>query len=198
MSTKSYGQARLLTNKHFYCWLLLLVATPHAVLAQDTDAGSAEESVDSALAALDTPVAESDSDDTIDEITVLGTRSLRTMQRQIKRADETLFGLFNELNTDDNYDVYCRDENRVGSKIKIRVCKSNFERGVTPEEWEDAVSSDISSTFELPKAELRRHREAMRQEMIRLVVEHPELMKALDRRTALQQAYDLERQERRN
>ena len=126
----------------------------------------------------------------IDEITVLGTRSLRTMQRQIERADETLFGLFNELNTDNNYDVYCRDENRVGSKIKFRVCKSNFERGVMPEEWEDAVSSDISSTFELPKAELRRHREAMRQEMIRLVVEHPELMKALDRRTALQQAYD--------
>ena len=70
------------------------------------------------------------------------------------------------------------------------MCKANFERGVLTEAWEGAAFNDNSSTFEMPKADLRRHREAMRQEMIRLVVQHPDLMKALDRRTALQQAYD--------
>ena len=63
--------------------------------------------------------------------------------------------------------------------------------------WEDA-SANTGFSFDLPRAVIRRHRAAMREKMIRLVVEHPELMPALENRTASQQAYDLEREERRN
>ena len=178
--------------------LLLLIAAPHATLAQDPDAATAETSVASAPPSVGEPAAGLESDEAIDEITVFGTRSLRTIERLMESADETLFGLFNELNTDDKFDVYCGKENRVGSKTKVRVCKSNFERGVMTEAWEGAAFNDNSSTFELPKAEIRRHRAEMRQEMTRLVVEHPELMRALDRRTALQQAYDAEVENRKN
>ena len=80
-------RVKLLITKPFPFWLVLAFAAPMPVPAQDVPAVSTEESVDSALAAMDAPVTEPDADEVVDEITVFGTRSLQTMQRQIERAD---------------------------------------------------------------------------------------------------------------
>ena len=55
------------------------------------------------------------------------------MQRDIERADDVLYTLFNELNDEDQFDVLCGYETQAGTRVRTRVCKSNFERGVMHE-----------------------------------------------------------------
>jgi hypothetical protein len=53
----------------------------------------------------------------IDEITVLGTRSMRTLRLEVQAARERVYDLFNSLNSDDEFDIHCRNVPRTGTRI---------------------------------------------------------------------------------
>ena len=65
--------------------------------------------------------ADADVDETIDEITVMGARSLAMMRAEVIEAEDVIYDLFNELNDDDGYDIICKKETQLGSQIPKRV-----------------------------------------------------------------------------
>ncbi len=127
----------------------------------------------------------------IDEITVVAPRSEVSIRQEIRVADEVLYGLYNELNTDSRYDIHCRREKRPASNISERVCRPAFERDVSLEAWDDAANSP---DFSLPEGELKRHRQKLNEIMLELAAANPDLAEAILRRARLQhELRDLER-----
>ena len=61
----------------------------------------------------------------LEEITVVGQRSLLSMRYQIRREEDNLYKLFNELNSTDEFDIKCRNVTR-NSYIPRRECEPKF------------------------------------------------------------------------
>ena len=62
----------------------------------------------------------------IEEIQVIGERTLLTMRNEIIREEENLYRIFNELNSHDRFDITCKEERRVFSHIPARNCYPKF------------------------------------------------------------------------
>lgn len=59
-----------------------------------------------------------------DEIIVRG-KALEGLKLRIERAEDDVYARFNEINSDDSYDIHCYERAPAGSRIKKRVCPSN-------------------------------------------------------------------------
>jgi hypothetical protein len=59
-----------------------------------------------------------------DEVIVIG-RRLGELRRQIETAELAVYARFNEINSDDRFDIHCRERVRYHSHIRERVCESN-------------------------------------------------------------------------
>ena len=62
-----------------------------------------------------------------DEIIVHG-KALENLRVRVERAEDDVYTRFNEINSDDSYDIHCYDRMQRGSHIKKRVCLSNGAR----------------------------------------------------------------------
>lgn len=71
-----------------------------------------------------------------EEIIVTLPESLTKLRREVYRAENKVFDVFNELNDDLEYDIKCEMENRHGTKMRVRVCKPNYYRFAMEEEGE--------------------------------------------------------------
>ena len=60
----------------------------------------------------------------IEEVTVIGGKTLSQYRLELQQAQDELFKLFNEANESNDTDVSCRDEAPTGSRIPQRVCWS--------------------------------------------------------------------------
>jgi hypothetical protein len=58
-----------------------------------------------------------------DEVIVRG--SIAELRRQIVIAEEAIYARFNEINSDDRFDIHCRLQPRLGSRVEERFCLSN-------------------------------------------------------------------------
>jgi hypothetical protein len=61
-----------------------------------------------------------------EEITVVGQRSRRLLRIEVQLARERVYGLFNSLNSNDEFDIQCRNVPRTGTRILQRVCRPQF------------------------------------------------------------------------
>ena len=85
------------------------------------------------------------SDEPIEEITVVGPKTLLNLKFAAQRAEEDFFKLYNELNEDDEFDVFCDKDSNTYSRIKRRRCWSPFEREIE----EDAMRDMVGPTGQL-------------------------------------------------
>ncbi len=131
--------------------------------------------------------------DMIDEITVMGSQSLSSLRREIVEAEDNIYAIFNSLNHDDDYDIICKKETRIGSQILYRVCKARLYRESVAEATEDYVDQGAQHGVTL---NAQKHREILREKMRALAAENPQLVEALKTRLALQKEYKLEREQR--
>jgi len=151
----------------------------------------------------ETPV-QADPGEEIDEITVVAPRSLIRIERQIERADIAMYKIANDLIDDPMYKVFCRIETFGISNIKRRICVPGYEREMMSDAWGAELRmlrdghGELTFNSKLPEAELRQHREKMKQMMIDLAAENSELEKAILERAHLQRDYEKEWQRRRN
>jgi hypothetical protein len=110
----------------------------------------------------------------IEEITVVGEKSLLNLKHAAYRAEEDFFKLFNELNQNDEFDVYCSEESDTYSRIKRRRCWSPFEREIDEEElryqWETGGGLPVRNEG-LVRAKRKQQAEMLKQ----IVLENPEL-----------------------
>jgi hypothetical protein len=61
-----------------------------------------------------------------DEIIVYG--SVSTLRLQLRRTREAMFARFNEINSDDKFDIHCYWEAPLGTRIKAERCVPNYQR----------------------------------------------------------------------
>lgn len=152
--------------------MLLVTAAllPARVFAQDADPAEVEPEVDA----------------TIDEITVVGARTLGAMRAKVTIAEDQVYALFNDLNEDDGYDIICKKETRIGSQIPKRVCLARMYREALAEETVDEDSGFVT-TGRMTRSS--KHQKILQEKMRSLAKQHPELLQALRKRHALDQEF---------
>ena len=132
-------------------------------------------------------------DETIDEVTVMGVRSLALLRAEVIEAEEVVYNLFNELNDDDDYDIICKKETRIGSQMPQRICLARMYR----EAVADATNDDdgvIITVGNMTRSS--KHQEILMDKMRALAIEHPELLVALKERYAKEKRFNEERAKR--
>lgn len=125
-----------------------------------------------------------DSGGTIDEEIVVRGRSLTILRQQLRLAEEAVFARFNEINSDDQFDIHCYEEAPTGSRIRRRLCHPNFWRTAQASAGQEALLAMQGMSALPPEmfvAEAVVKREQLAEEMRRLAMEDEELMQALTR-----------------
>ncbi len=62
----------------------------------------------------------------IEEIRVIGARTFFSLRMQIVEEENKLYGIFNELNSNDDFDIECEKIAPTGTHISQRVCEPRF------------------------------------------------------------------------
>lgn len=83
---------------------------------------------------------------TIEEIEITGQRSLVGLRLAITVAEDGMYLLWNELNEDDLFDIYCVREARTGALIKQRRCEPGFVTEATSLNARDFFSQAFGSS----------------------------------------------------
>jgi hypothetical protein len=111
---------------------------------------------------------------TDDTIVVQG-QSLGLLRSEILRAEELVFARFNDINSDDEFDIDCRMEVPTGSRVPRRVCRANFWREVEIDIAEEAIFWMQGSAYSGPGQSNRGLQpyksELLREEIRRLATE---------------------------
>lgn len=117
-----------------------------------------------------------------EEITVTGQKLFSTLQAQIRDAEDRMYGLFNELNPDDIYDIHCIWEAPLGTRIRKRECRPEFVSRAQRDEAQNFLSqmSGMGSVNPTPvMAQLAFHYPILADKMKALVSENPALLEAV-------------------
>ena len=62
----------------------------------------------------------------IDNIVVVGQKSLAELRREVVKAEEDFYSVFNKLNDEKDYNVRCFYESPTGTHLKNHVCRARF------------------------------------------------------------------------
>jgi hypothetical protein len=92
------------------CLVIALLSLSPTVSAQDTGQSAQN---DEAAALLE-------------EIRVVGDRSFFAIRFQIRDAEESLYAMFNELNSSDEFDIHCETIRITSTNIPRRICEPYF------------------------------------------------------------------------
>jgi len=98
-----------------------------------------------AVAQTPTPTQTGSSVTADEEVIVVGQRTLRDFRIEVQAAREKVFGLFNSLNSDDEFDIVCRNLPRTGTRIPQRVCRPNFSGTATSEAGRSRAQAAVSA-----------------------------------------------------
>jgi len=172
--------------------ILFLVSLCNMFLCTSALAQNEEELQDSA----EVPETQ-DNESEIEQIIVQGERTRFALRMEIERAETDVYNLFNELNSNDDFDVTCEEIVYTGSLIPQRTCMAAFLREEMAYQTQTFVQSiplgdglgapggGVLLDFETVQGEVRQKAEAMEQEMIRLAVENPDFAAMLVRLSRL-------------
>lgn len=65
-----------------------------------------------------------------DEVVVRG-RGIGELRAEVEDARQRAYELFNDLNSNDDFDVYCHKESRSGTNVPQVVCRAQFENRIS-------------------------------------------------------------------
>ena len=152
------------TSRIFATTVLLSFAlTPGTAISQD-------------ILSSEEVLAEQSPSDPIEEVIVYGDKTLYHYRLEMYRAQDLVFTAFNEINSDDQFDVHCNYEASPGTRIRRHVCKANFVREA---EENEALGFMLRQPHNPSRtAIMQKHNELM-EEMDRLVAENPRLREAV-------------------
>ena len=132
----------------------------------------------------------------IEEIQVYGHKSLLHLRLDIYEAEDAYFDLFNSLNSDDDYDIHCYLEAQTGTRLRRRMCKTQYMVRLEAEataEWVGASRARPGQSYLDPRARVRRLDALVQEEMGRLIAENPEFVERLNEYRQKKQLYESER-----
>ncbi|MEO6078472.1 MAG: hypothetical protein ABIQ86_01655 [Steroidobacteraceae bacterium] len=156
--------------------------------------------VGSAVAANPTPSrtapvtqpANASADSELDEFVIEG-KKLSQLRKQIVEAEDRFYQLYNELNTDKDFDVNCETQAPLGTRITQRVCKPVFYAEAEAEYAQAMLRGDYAPPPELVALQ---RQAAYRAKALALINKNPELLRLLRRRDELERGYLKTRKER--
>ena len=177
-------------------WLALIACT--SLWSEPLWAQAADSASDSASsAAVD------------DEVIVRG-RKLSDFRAELHAAMVHVYDVFNELNSDDTFDVHCQIEDGTGTRLRQQTCRPKFKDEISSDAAQawvagirdscggqltqdcifgDAANQGKSAALAVEATEpLMQKRFAL--EMARVVAEHPEMQQALLDYEAVERAYE--------
>ncbi len=133
------------------------------------------------LFAMEAPAPGADDPD-VEEITVTGQRSLLALRMQVEQAQEEVHFLFNDLNTDDDYDIICREEERLFSRMKQKNCMPRYAwearaeegRGFADKITGTATAEGVPANLKIDYSEPR-----LKEQMLEALKNSPELFDAI-------------------
>jgi hypothetical protein len=150
-----------------------------------------------AVAQEDSPEATAESGE-IDEIVVLGARSLTLLRQEVIVAEDRFFDLYNELNDDDKYDIVCETRRPIGTRIQVRECKAQFVKDAEYQATQDALQfseSPANVTARAIRASTEDY-EILDEKLKTFAVSSPELQEALMEYDGLNKKYADEREKK--
>lgn len=139
------------------------------------------------------------------ESSATGQRLFVTLRAQINTAEDKVYSLYNELNSDDEFDIQCRMVAELGSKLKKKECNPNFlyeatantaaEFFGTSRAAEAATGiSGFSSSSNSVSSVLHTKNPILKENLLNLARENPELGQAIikhyDLNVELQESLD--------
>src|SRR5688572_23617072 len=68
-------------------------------------------------------------------------RRIGELRAEIEDARRRAYDIFNEININDEFDVYCRKESQPGTNVPRQICRAQFERRISA----DAASEYMGS-----------------------------------------------------
>jgi len=129
----------------------------------------------------------------MEEVIVIGYKSLIELKHEMYRAEDALFDFFNLRNTDDQFDVRCYDEVPTGSKIPRRVCRTNWFRNQHSAETQKMMRGE---PFMYPVFRNKKMDERLNELMSKAIREQPKMLDALARYAETKQTHESERKRR--
>jgi hypothetical protein len=132
-------------------------------------------------------------EEVLDEVLVQGTK-LWQLREAIVLAEERFYALYNELSNGDEFDVTCRKEAPLGTRLKKRVCQIGFMEEAEAEYAQAWVTGSFAAP-EPGQVWVQRSGD-YRENALRLLNGHPELLKLAKAREQAEKKYNAERKKR--
>jgi hypothetical protein len=139
----------------------------------------------------------------LDEVVVESTRGkLKEMVQEMVKIEDQFYERYNELNTNDDFDMRCAEEARIGTKLKRRYCRPVYENNALRDEayqyyWQLSSYTDPTPKPEAPPVPaivaIEARREEYKDNLRKVASEHPELVKLLQERYEMGQRYEATR-----
>ena len=118
-----------------------------------------------------------------DEVIVRGRRGVE-LRLELERAENAIFARFNDINSDDRFNIVCRSEAPIGSRIDRRICESNDWREQAANFGAAWVRQSRGESGQIPEIFILEQQRGQRQladEMRRLIYQDEELYQAVER-----------------
>jgi len=128
----------------------------------------------------------------LEEVEIIG-KKLYQLQREVIEAEERYYALYNELNTNDDFDVHCEMHAPLGTKIKNRICTAVYI--AKAQEAEAKAFLDGETVAPTAQVALMRQND-YRKSVIAVLKANPRLYQLLRERNELEQKYERVRKER--
>lgn len=127
-----------------------------------------------------------DQEQPMEEITVIGQRTLGNLRVQIERAEDRMLDIYNKLNTDDLYDIHCRMRNRIGSRIQFKICTPVYYDKTEADTTQLALSGvPVGASY--MNAKLSHYNPILREKWTQLAKTNPDLLQAIIKHYELSQ-----------
>ena len=134
----------------------------------------------------------------IEEVIVYGEMNLVQLRFEVYRAEETFFDVFNSLNTISDFEVDCDFKVSLQTRRRTHECTPRYYRRL---EAANARSTMLDGGFSVSLSDhdtvkqVERKKEQMVDEMLKILIENPELQTAFNDLTKARSAYENRRQE---
>ena len=116
-------------------------------------------------------------------------KSSSQLRKEAESAEKDLFSIFNDINSDDDFDVRCKKEKALGSRRKVQVCTPKFQRRLEATMSADQTGPGGWDWPSPPGSQMQKKKDSMRQEMNELLATNEDFSAAFARYAEAKRAY---------
>ena len=134
------------------------------------------------------------SDRPIEEISIVGQRSLSRLRLRVRETENEIYAFFNDNNSSDRFDIICTNRRPTGTYIMKRECEPRFLKNLRVEKTRDQIMGiGVSFTQGDLVGLSAQDFENLQNEMLSLMSTNPEFAEKLAELVNLSEDYETQR-----